>query len=123
MGKADKSGRSLDKWDAGIVKGMLKRGDRQHDVAAWFGVNGGRIAEINTGKRFCGVEPVALTHLPPSGPYISGERSSEIRKELAEIRRNLIQFDKLMGTIVKDDRLEGFMKTLIGKLGKLIDKP
>ena len=94
VGKADKSGRSLDKWDAGIVKGMLKRGDRQHDVAAWFGVNGGRIAEINTGKRFGGVEPVALTHLPPSGPYISGERSSEIRKELAEIKRNLIPHKK-----------------------------
>ena len=31
--------------DAAVVKGMLLRGDRRHDIAAWFGVSG-RIAEI-----------------------------------------------------------------------------
>jgi hypothetical protein len=29
---------------------MIVRGDRQSDIAAYFGVNGGRIAEINTDK-------------------------------------------------------------------------
>ncbi|SDE88970.1 hypothetical protein SAMN04488117_101619 [Celeribacter baekdonensis] len=33
-----------------IVKGMLNRGDKQHGVASYFGVNGGRIAEVSTGK-------------------------------------------------------------------------
>jgi hypothetical protein len=28
---------------------MLARGDRQHDIASYFGVNGGRIGEIATG--------------------------------------------------------------------------
>jgi hypothetical protein len=37
---------SLTETDAALVKGMLRRGDRQHDVAAWFGVNGRRITEI-----------------------------------------------------------------------------
>ena len=32
-----------------IVKGMIVRGDRQHDIAAYFGVNGGRIGEISKG--------------------------------------------------------------------------
>lgn len=32
------------------VKGMLLRGDKQHDIAAHFGVNSARIAEIATGK-------------------------------------------------------------------------
>ena len=37
--RAPPSGIALDENDAAIVKGMLARGDRQHDVAAWFGSN------------------------------------------------------------------------------------
>jgi hypothetical protein len=37
--------------EVSIAKGMISRGDRQHDIAAYFGVNGGRIGEISTGKR------------------------------------------------------------------------
>ena len=48
--RAEPSGISLNSADAAIVKGMLARGDRQHDIAAWFGVNGGRVADIKTGK-------------------------------------------------------------------------
>ncbi|TXL79502.1 hypothetical protein FHP25_06035 [Vineibacter terrae] len=33
-----------------IIKGMLLRGDKQHDIAAYFGENGGRIAEVATGN-------------------------------------------------------------------------
>jgi hypothetical protein len=50
--RAPASGISLTEADAALVKGMLARGDRQHDIAAWFGVNGGRIAEISTGQKF-----------------------------------------------------------------------
>ena len=48
--RAAKSGITLDLNEVSIVKGMIARGDRQHDIAAWFGVNGGRIADIATGK-------------------------------------------------------------------------
>ena len=48
--KAEKSGITLNESEVALVKGMLKRGDRQHDIAAWFGVNGGRIADIATEK-------------------------------------------------------------------------
>jgi hypothetical protein len=59
---------SLSAADAAIVKGMLGRGDRQSDIAAYFKVNGGRISEINTGKTFS--EIVADNdNLPPPGPY------------------------------------------------------
>ena len=44
--RARASGVQLTVADAAQVKGMLLRGDRQHDIAAWFGVNGGRISEI-----------------------------------------------------------------------------
>jgi hypothetical protein len=60
---------TLTEDDARQVKGMLQRGDRQHDIAAWFGVNGGRIAEIAQGERFWWVPPAVAVDLPPPGPY------------------------------------------------------
>jgi hypothetical protein len=55
-----------------IAKGMLARGDRQHDIAAWFGVNGGRIADISTGKKFPKILTAPFDKLPPPGPYLTG---------------------------------------------------
>ena len=51
---------------------MLIRGDRQHDIAAWFGVNSARIAEIAKGDRFFWVEIAQNEELPPPGPYVCG---------------------------------------------------
>lgn len=70
--RAKPSGIILSTEDAAIVKGMLARGDRQHDIAAWFGVNGGRIAEIATGHHFPLVRPADQKDLPPPGPYPAG---------------------------------------------------
>ena len=55
--------------DAAVVKAMLERGDRQSDIAAFFQVNAGRISEINTGKRFNGVQ-AANDNVPVPGPYL-----------------------------------------------------
>lgn len=55
--------------DAHVVKGMLLRGDRQSDIAAYFSVNAGRISEINTGKRFGEVPAAPSAMLPLPGPY------------------------------------------------------
>lgn len=70
--RASASGISLTARDAALVKAMLERGDRQHDIAAWFGVNGGRIAEIATGHAFPEVQAAPSANLPPPGPYPSG---------------------------------------------------
>lgn len=67
--RAPASGIVLDETDAAQVKGMLNRGDRQHDIAAWFGVNGGRIAEIANGIAFDWVTAAPEWELPPPGPY------------------------------------------------------
>lgn len=72
MSRAEPSGISLTETEAAIAKGMLFRGDRQHDIAAWFGVNGGRIADISTGKKFANVVAETADKLPPPGPYLSG---------------------------------------------------
>jgi len=70
--RATSRGIHLTADDAALVKGMLDRGDRQHDIAAWFGVNGGRIAEIATGTKFVGVKAASDYRLPPPGPYPAG---------------------------------------------------
>jgi hypothetical protein len=72
MSRAEASGISLTETEAMIAKGMLTRGDRQHDIAAWFGVNGGRVADIKTGKKFPNAPAATLDKLPPPGPYLTG---------------------------------------------------
>lgn len=44
--------KKLKSADILVIKARLKRGDHQHDIAADYGLNQGRISEINTGKRF-----------------------------------------------------------------------
>lgn len=48
-----------------LIKGMLARGDNQSDIAAWFGINSGRVAEINTGERSPEVK-LTTEDLPPA---------------------------------------------------------
>lgn len=87
--RAEPSGISLTSVDAAIVKGMLARGDRQHDIAAWFGVNGGRVADINTGRTFPEVKPVVDANLPPPGPYLAGKDAHAALRALEEIAETI----------------------------------
>jgi hypothetical protein len=60
---------------APIIMGMVARGDRDHDIAAWFGVNQGRIAEVKDGTKFGSVAAAPPNSLPPKGPPgIKGRR-------------------------------------------------
>src|SRR2546423_15660733 len=70
--RAPPSGQTLSHRDARFIKGMLARGDRQHDIAAYFGVNAGRIAEVATGDcAYPNAEPMPVEELPPPGPYLT----------------------------------------------------
>jgi hypothetical protein len=74
MPRGKASGYSLTKADVAIVLGMQARGDRDHDIAAWFGVNQGRVAEAKDGK-FGKFPPAPADALPPKGaPGIKGRR-------------------------------------------------
>lgn len=74
--------------DAAIIRGMVKRGDKQSDIASWFGTNSGRICETNTGKRFKDVPPAPADQLPPPGPHVSAPPPTiEITGIAAEFRR------------------------------------
>ena len=66
MAKARRSGISVNKADVPVILAMLARDDRNHDVAAWFGLNQGRIKEVKDGQH--GTPPLASpAKLPPSG--------------------------------------------------------
>lgn len=69
------SGHSLMQKDAEVVLGMVARGDREHDIAAYFGVNQGRIAEVKKGEGWSGLTMASAERLPPQGaPGIKGRR-------------------------------------------------
>lgn len=101
MTKAERSGITLNDKDAAIIKGMLERKDRQHDIAAWFGVNGGRIADISTGKAFPHIAPVH-DNLPPVGPYLSGRSSNTARKTIEMVVEELLDMAQRLDQRLKE---------------------
>jgi len=65
----------LTNLDASIVLGMLARGDRDNDIAAWFGVIQARVAEVKKGAHGPAVTAVN-ENLPPRGaPGPKGRRA------------------------------------------------
>jgi len=77
---------ALNEGEIAIVKGMLLRGDRQHDIAAYFGINGGRIAEISTGQTGSSLAASSAEDLPPAGPYMAGRSALRARDTLIALR-------------------------------------
>jgi hypothetical protein len=52
---------------AALVKGMLARGDKQHDIAAYFGENAGRVIDVKFGEKYADVTAAPAERLRP--PY------------------------------------------------------
>ncbi len=69
-----------------VVKGMLLRGDKQHDIAAWFGVNPARVNEISQGTSGPNVAAASADQLPPRGPYMAGRSALRARDTLIALR-------------------------------------
>lgn len=88
--------------DARIVKGMLKRGDKQHDIAAYFGVNAGRIADIATGLRFRDAPARRQQFLPPPGPY----SVRDLMLTLHDVHTRVLMGDLGGAQKLLDERLE-----------------
>lgn len=80
-------------WENGVVASFvatMARGDRQSDIAAYFGINGGRVAEINTGQRGSEIAAAPVEKLPPAGPYTFSVRAAMRSKETLEAARDII---------------------------------
>jgi hypothetical protein len=85
---------------------MVQRGDRHHDIAAWFGVNQGRIAEVIAGDLHAGA-PTATTDLPPRGPYSSGRAAHKAIQALQEAKTALDVAAKNIERALKEVRSGG----------------
>jgi hypothetical protein len=94
MSRSKASGYVLKRADAPIIMGMVARGDRDHDIAAWFGVNQGRIAEVKDGSKFGSVAAAPQNTLPTKGPPgIKGRRlRDDVQQALAQLRRFDLRF-------------------------------
>lgn len=57
------SAKNLTAQDIADIKARLRQGEYQHDIAADYGLNQGRVSEINTGKRGAVKPPEQLTML------------------------------------------------------------
>ena len=66
----------LTREQASIALGMLQRGDKQHDIAAYFGENPGRIIDVKFRRlpRYADIEPAPPSALPVKAgghPYMT----------------------------------------------------
>jgi hypothetical protein len=117
MNRARNSGIKITKADVPLIKGMLHRGDRQHDIASWFGVNGGRIAEISTREKFSDIL-MQIDRLPPEGPYISGKKSHETKASLKDLSIEI----KKIKTKKFDENTYFNLEEIIKKIDIIISK-
>jgi hypothetical protein len=90
--------------DAAIIKGMLKRGDMQQWIVAYFGgtLNPARIADIKSGLTFRNIRPVPENQLPPQGPYLSGRKAHLALQALRGLREKI---DEAIGHLTAQDNV------------------
>jgi len=69
-----------------VILGMVERGDRRHDIGAWFGLNQGRIKEVEDGE-YGLPTPAEEEALPPSGS--PGPRARGLRRSIDRVMRTL----------------------------------
>lgn len=111
MSRANASGYYLKGNDVPIVLGMIARGDRKHDIAAWFGVNQGRIADAENGK-YGGGAAAPADKLPPKGP--PGIKGRALRETVENVVERHVDgnidvdtlLDRLITAIAKYDAPE-----------------
>nr|WMC98890.1 hypothetical protein RAR13_09410 [Aminobacter aminovorans] len=58
---------SLTSNDGKTIVAMAGRGDKHHDIAAYFGENQARVAEVLSGQMFGPLQPAPVNGLPPKG--------------------------------------------------------
>jgi hypothetical protein len=104
------SSMALTNKEASIVIGMALRGDPEQDIAAYFGVNQGRVAEIKGGS-YGSISAAPPNELPPTGsPGPKGQKlrlyvrdalkilqekgSDGVADAIKELQDGIARFDK-----------------------------
>jgi hypothetical protein len=86
MTRARRSGITVSAVDLPTILGMVARGDRRHDVAAWFGLNQGRIREVENGDHGSAAA-APPSRLPPSGS--PGPKALALRQAVQQVSKLL----------------------------------
>lgn len=94
--------------------GMLARGDKNQDIAAWFGENPARVVEVENGTAFGAVVAASADKLPPKGAVGPKARklrayavdaleilkkggASDVQAAIKELETGLMKFDRHEG--------------------------
>ncbi|MBD9387828.1 hypothetical protein IB237_11635 [Agrobacterium sp. AGB01] len=93
--------------DAKIMIGMVARGDDQHNVAAWFGENQGRVADALSGK-YGTTDAAPKNELPPSGP--PGMKGRRLRYKAIKAIEALEAGDSTTALSLLKEGIENFNK-------------
>jgi hypothetical protein len=86
MAKARRSGIVVTNADVPLILAMVARGDRRHDIGAWFGLNQGRIKEVEDGD-YGSPARSPPSQLPPSGS--PGPKAIDLRLAAGRIEQLL----------------------------------
>lgn len=98
---------ALTNEQASIILGMVARGDKRHDIAAWYGENQARVAEVEDGK-YGQLQAASAEKLPPKGaPGPKGRRlRSAVLKALEALETN----DPAKAKVLLSDAVTNFNK-------------
>ena len=88
MPRARQSGIVVTNADVPLILAMVARGDRRHDIGAWFGLNQGRIKEVEDGV-YGAPALASVNQLPPAGS--PGPRARRLRSAARRIEQLLAQ--------------------------------
>lgn len=106
---------SLSAEQAAVVKGLLARGEKQHDIAAFFGENGGRVADIAKGRKWPDVKPAPKVELPTPAQLVPwGFIMAEAQKALsiaeigiASARARLAEIETKLAAALEIEKTSG----------------
>jgi hypothetical protein len=105
MARGDASGLRVKPSDVPIIMGMVARGDRHHDIAAWFGLNQGRIKDAQDGK-YAPPQTSPGLSLPPKGP--PGIKGRHLREDLSSAIASLKSGDVKGGLSKIEEAIERY---------------
>jgi hypothetical protein len=86
LARGNASGRTVKAADVPIIMGMIGRGDLHQDIAAWFGLNQGRIKDTQDGN-YGPPQTSPGIKLPAKGP--PGIRGRLLREEAETVLSRL----------------------------------
>ena len=109
---------------AAQIKAMHDRGDKNQDIAAWFGINQGRVSEVcgKNAKAEYDHIAVELSDIPPPGPYdFGGGGIAQAYRAIVDIKKlwdegsvnkARVRFDSLYSSLGRPSKIDSVSEWL-----------